>query len=178
MRTSSIRRRTGSWISSTTSPKAHAAVNHPSGRYFYFANEHDHQIDVVDAKTLEVLEAIPLLDRPNKLVINERYNKLYVGIRDQAFLQVIDLGQPRGDQIAARALRDPQCLRDQGRRARDRGARQDARDERPSRRSRSSTRAPTRSPSALRSMATACARWRSNPTPTARPSVSSRRRRA
>jgi YVTN family beta-propeller protein len=72
-------------------PKAHAAVNHPDGTYYYFANEHAHQIDVVDAKTLEVVDAIPLIDRPNKLVINETHNKLYVGIRDQAFLQVISL---------------------------------------------------------------------------------------
>ncbi len=72
-------------------PKAHAAVNHPDGTYFYFANEHANQVDVVDARTLEVLEAIPLIDRPNKLVINKTHNKLYVGIRDQAFLQVISL---------------------------------------------------------------------------------------
>jgi DNA-binding beta-propeller fold protein YncE len=32
-----------------------------------------------------------LIDRPNKLVINESHNKLYVGIRDSAYLQVIDL---------------------------------------------------------------------------------------
>ena len=72
-------------------PMAHAAVNHPDGRYFYFANEFAHQVDVVDTKTLEVLETIPLIDRPNKLVVNKKHNKLYVGIRDQAFLQVIDL---------------------------------------------------------------------------------------
>ena len=73
-------------------PKAHAAVNHPDGTYFYFANEHAHQVDVVDARTLEVVDAIPLIDRPNKLVVNATHNKLYVGIRDQRFLQVIDLG--------------------------------------------------------------------------------------
>jgi len=72
-------------------PKAHAAVNHPDGTYFYFANEHAHQVDVVDAKTLEVVDAIPLIDRPNKLVVNATQNKLYVGIRDQRFLQIIDL---------------------------------------------------------------------------------------
>ena len=72
-------------------PKAHAAVNHPDGTYYYFANEHAHQVDVVDAKTLEVVEAIPLIDRPNKLVVNVTQNKLYVGIRDQRFLQIIDL---------------------------------------------------------------------------------------
>ena len=72
-------------------PKAHAAVNHPDGTYYYFANEHAHQVDVVDARTLQVVQAIPLIDRPNKLVVNATHNKLYVGIRDQAFLQIIDL---------------------------------------------------------------------------------------
>jgi YVTN family beta-propeller protein len=72
-------------------PKAHAVVNHPDGRYYYFANEHDHTIDVVDTQTLELVEHIPLRDRPNKLVINKGLNKLYVGIRDSAFVEVIDL---------------------------------------------------------------------------------------
>jgi len=73
-------------------PMAHAAVNHPDGTYFYFANEHDHHIDVVDTKTLQVVERIPLIERPNKLVVNKTHNKLYVGIRDSAHLQIIDLG--------------------------------------------------------------------------------------
>ena len=72
-------------------PKAHAVVNHPDGTYFYFANEHDDHVDVVDIQTLRVVERVPLIDRPNKLVINETHNKLYVGIRDSAYLQVIDL---------------------------------------------------------------------------------------
>tara|TARA_B100000029_G_C17590198_1_gene962269 strand:- start:451 stop:1470 length:1020 start_codon:yes stop_codon:yes gene_type:complete len=72
-------------------PKAHAVVNHPDGSYFYFANEHDHHVDIVDAKSLEVVDRIPLIERPNKLVINKTENKLYVGIRDAAYLQVIDL---------------------------------------------------------------------------------------
>jgi YVTN family beta-propeller protein len=72
-------------------PKAHAAVNHPDGTYFYFANEHDHNIVVVDTKTLEVVDRIPLVERPNKLVINKTQNKLYVAIRDSAHLQIIDL---------------------------------------------------------------------------------------
>ena len=72
-------------------PKAHAVVNHPDGTYFYFANEHIDVIDVVDIQTREVVEQIPLMDRPNKLVINKALGKLYVGIRDSAFVQVIDL---------------------------------------------------------------------------------------
>ena len=72
-------------------PKAHAAVNHPDGTYFYFANEFANQIDVVDTTTLQVVDRIPLIDRPNKLVINETYRKLYVAIRDSAYLQVIDV---------------------------------------------------------------------------------------
>ena len=72
-------------------PRAHAAVNHPDGTYFYFANEHDETVDIVDIASLEVIRRIPLIDRPNKLVINETLGKLYVGIRDAAFVQVIDI---------------------------------------------------------------------------------------
>lgn len=72
-------------------PKAHAVVNHPDGTYYYFANEHIHAVDVVEVASLEVVEQIPLMDRPNKLVINKALGKLYVGIRDSAFVQVIDL---------------------------------------------------------------------------------------
>ena len=72
-------------------PKAHAVVNHPDGTYYYFANEHNHTVDVVDAETLEVVEHIPLTERPNKLVINKAFRKIYVGIRDAPFVQVIDL---------------------------------------------------------------------------------------
>ena len=72
-------------------PKAHAVVNHPDGTYYYFANEHNHTIDVVDVETLAVVEHIPLIERPNKLVINKAFRKIYVGIRDAPYVQVIDL---------------------------------------------------------------------------------------
>ncbi len=72
-------------------PRAHAAVNHPDGTYLYFANEHDESVDVVDVATLQVVQRISLIDRPNKLVINKSLGKLYVGIRDAAFVQVIDI---------------------------------------------------------------------------------------
>ncbi len=72
-------------------PRAHAAVNHPDGTYYYFANEHDHTVDVVDIATLGIVERIPLRERPNKLVINEAFRKIYVGIRDAPFVTVIDL---------------------------------------------------------------------------------------
>ncbi len=72
-------------------PQAHAAVNHPEGYYYYFANELDHTIDVVDTKTLRQVMHIPLRARPNKLVINEALGKMYVGIRDAPFVEVIDL---------------------------------------------------------------------------------------
>ena len=72
-------------------PQAHAAVDHPDGYYYYFANELDHTIDVVDTKTLRHVMRIPLRERPNKLVINEKLRKLYVGIRDAPYVEVIDL---------------------------------------------------------------------------------------
>lgn len=72
-------------------PQAHAAVDHPDGYYYYFANELDHTVDVVDTKTLRLVMQIPLTDRPNKLVINEASRKLYVGIRSAPYVDVIDL---------------------------------------------------------------------------------------
>ncbi len=72
-------------------PQAHAAVDHPDGYYYYFANELDHTVDVVDTKTLRQVMRIPLRERPNKLVINEALRKLYVGIRDAPYVEVIDL---------------------------------------------------------------------------------------
>lgn len=72
-------------------PKAHAVVNHPDGTYYYLANEHDHTVDVVDTATLQLVERIPLRERPNKLVVNKLYRKIFVGIRDAPFVQVIDL---------------------------------------------------------------------------------------
>ena len=72
-------------------PQAHAAVDHPDGYFYYFANELDHAIDVVDTKTLRPVMHIPLRDRPNKLVINEALGKMYVGIRDAPFVEVINL---------------------------------------------------------------------------------------
>lgn len=72
-------------------PQAHAAVDHPDGTRYYFANEHDNTVDVVDASTLDVIAHIPLTARPNKLVINEPLRKLYVGIRTAPFVDVIDL---------------------------------------------------------------------------------------
>lgn len=71
--------------------QAHAAINNPDGTLFYFANERDHTIDIVDVETLEVVETIRLQDRPNKLALNETYRKIYVGIRDSALVEVIDL---------------------------------------------------------------------------------------
>ena len=72
-------------------PRAHAAVDHPEGHYYYFANERDDTVDVVDTRTLRTIMHIPLIDQPNKLVINESLGKMYVGIRGAPYTQVIDL---------------------------------------------------------------------------------------
>lgn len=72
-------------------PEAHAAINHPDGTYFYFANEKDATVDVVEVETLEPIAQIPLTARPNKLALNTTHRKIYVGIRAQPFVDVIDL---------------------------------------------------------------------------------------
>lgn len=72
-------------------PKAHNAADHPEGLYYYFANEQDKTVDVVDTRTLRVIKQIPLSDTPNKAAINKSLRKLYVGIRGAPFVDVIDV---------------------------------------------------------------------------------------
>ena len=72
-------------------PQAHAAVDHPDGYYYYFANEADNTVDIIDTKTLRTVGHIPLTARPNKLAINDRLRKLYVGIRSAPYVDVIDI---------------------------------------------------------------------------------------
>src|SRR5688572_7263422 len=43
----------------------HGAAAAPDGSRFYFTNEADHTLDVVDGKTLAVTKKIPLTGRPN-----------------------------------------------------------------------------------------------------------------
>ncbi len=41
-------------------PHVHGVAEHPEGLYYYFSNEMHSTIDVVDTRTLEVVDPIPL----------------------------------------------------------------------------------------------------------------------
>ena len=61
-------------------PYAHNLTTHPDGLYYYCANESERTVDVFDTKTLKLVQQIKLSSRPNKIVVNKKYRKLYAGI--------------------------------------------------------------------------------------------------
>ena len=61
-------------------PYAHNLTVHPDGLYYYCANESERTIDVFDTKTLKLVQQIKLSSRPNKIVVNKKYRKIYAGI--------------------------------------------------------------------------------------------------
>ena len=81
-------------------PHAHNLTTHPDGRYYYCANEQEKTVDVFDTVTLKLVQQITLSERPNKIVVNKKYGKLYAGIRNRApgnraLVDVIDIGTHR-----------------------------------------------------------------------------------
>lgn len=58
----------------------HGAAAAPDGARFYFTNEADHTLDVVDGKSLKVIRKIALSDRPNNLTIGRDGRRVYVAI--------------------------------------------------------------------------------------------------
>ena len=61
-------------------PHAHNLTVHPDGLYYYCANEQEKTVDVFDTKTLQLVQQIALSERPNKIVVNKKHRKIYVGI--------------------------------------------------------------------------------------------------
>ncbi len=61
-------------------PHAHNLTVHPDGLYYYCANEQDKTVDVFDTKTLELVQQIPLSERPNKIAVNKKHRKIYAAI--------------------------------------------------------------------------------------------------
>src|SRR5918993_5200612 len=59
----------------------HGAVVAPDGKLFYFTNEADHTLDVVDATSLKVTKQIPLTGRPNNLSISPDGRRIYIALR-------------------------------------------------------------------------------------------------
>ena len=77
-------------------PHAHNLAVHPDSLYYYCSNEQDKTVDVFDTRTLQQIQQIPLSERPNKIVVNKKYRKIYAGIRQVprngvAVIDVIDV---------------------------------------------------------------------------------------
>jgi YVTN family beta-propeller protein len=59
---------------------SHGAAAAPDGSRYYFSNEAESTLDVVDAKTLKVTRSIPLSGHPNNISIGKDGRRVYVGI--------------------------------------------------------------------------------------------------
>jgi YVTN family beta-propeller protein len=58
----------------------HGAAAAPDGSRFFFTNEAEHTLDVVDGQTLAVTHHIPLSGRPNNLTIGRDGRRVYVAV--------------------------------------------------------------------------------------------------
>jgi YVTN family beta-propeller protein len=58
----------------------HGAAAAPDGSRFYFSNEANETLDVVDSKSLAVIKSIPLSGRPNNVAISRDGRRVYVAI--------------------------------------------------------------------------------------------------
>src|SRR6266480_3787462 len=58
----------------------HGAAVAPDGSRYYFSNEAETTLDVVDRKTLKVTRRIPLSGHPNNISIGKDGRRVYVGI--------------------------------------------------------------------------------------------------
>jgi YVTN family beta-propeller protein len=59
---------------------SHGAAVAPDGSRYYFSNEAESTLDVVDQKTLKVTKSIPLSGHPNNISISKDGRRVYVGI--------------------------------------------------------------------------------------------------
>src|SRR4029077_10865040 len=59
---------------------SHGAAAAPAGSRYYFSNEAESTLDVVDEKTLKVTRSIPLSGHPNNISIGKDGGRVYVGI--------------------------------------------------------------------------------------------------
>lgn len=72
-------------------PHNHGATVHADGTHYYFTNEHDHTVDVVDTRTFEVVKRIALANGPHNLSASMGARKVYVAIIAEPLIQVIDM---------------------------------------------------------------------------------------
>jgi DNA-binding beta-propeller fold protein YncE len=81
-------------------PHAHNLTVHPDALYYYCANEQDKTVDVFDTRTLELVQQIPLSERPNKIAVNKKHRKIYAAIVTRSS-KVLGPGFAATDQPAA-----------------------------------------------------------------------------
>ncbi len=72
-------------------PHNHGATVHADGSYYYFTNEHEQTVDIVDTQTLEVVERVQLANGPHNLSASHLARKVYVAIIAEPLIQVIDM---------------------------------------------------------------------------------------
>src|SRR5215470_13328312 len=69
----------------------HGAAAAPDGSRYYFSNEAESTLDVVDQKTSKVIRRIPLSGRPNNIAISKNGRRVYVSIAvEPGAVDVID----------------------------------------------------------------------------------------
>lgn len=61
----------------------HGAVASPDGRWIYVSNEAESALDIVDARSFQVLTSVKLTGRPNNIAIGKDGRKVYVAIRSE-----------------------------------------------------------------------------------------------
>jgi YVTN family beta-propeller protein len=70
----------------------HGAAAAPDGSHLYLSDEHLSTVDVVDTKTMQITNRIPLSGHPNNIAIHKNGRKAYVAITGaQGGIDVIDL---------------------------------------------------------------------------------------
>ena len=72
-------------------PHNHGATVHADGTHYYFTNEHENTVDVVNSRTFEVEKRIPLANGPHNLSASMSARKVYVAIIAEPLIQVIDM---------------------------------------------------------------------------------------
>ena len=80
----------------------HGAAAAPDGSRFYFSNEADHTLDVVDGRSLAVTRKVPLSGRPNNVAISRDGRRVYVAIvSGTGAVDVIDAARLERDKSIA-----------------------------------------------------------------------------
>ena len=72
-------------------PHNHGATVHADGTHYYFTNEHENTVDVVNSRTFKVEKRIPLANGPHNLSASMSARKVYVAIIAEPLIQVIDM---------------------------------------------------------------------------------------